>query len=160
MACWYCLEESDKQCWVCGSKQDETMVDRENPSSRRSSVSKVESKVEHPTGDFDFALERPAPTYLAPYTSSSGRQSEENIENQRPVRPKSFTGVSNRSAHDDPPPIITPRYASDLCDFDFTDDGGPIISFIRSSGVSSYPRSVDDSPRFGSIEIVRSNKER
>ena len=157
MACWYCSSvHGDKQCWVCGGIQAESMAERENAYSRRSSISKLGTS----TGDFGFALERPTPSYLAPYTNSSAAQSEDNIESQRPVRPKSFTGMSNHSAHDHPLPAITPRYPSDVCDFDFTDEGGPILSFIRSSGVSGYPRSIDDSPRFGSIEIVRSNKER
>ena len=156
MACWYCRSggADDKQCWVCGGQESETTAEREKVPSGRSSISQVEK----PLGDFDFALERPPPTYLAPYTKSSATQSEDNIENQKPVRPKSFTGTSNRSTHDDPPPIVAPRYPSDVCDFDFTDEGGPIISFIRSSGQSNYPRSMDDSPRFGSIEIVRTKE--
>ena len=157
MPCWYCRrEDSDKPCWVCEGKQGEIMTERENALSRRSSFSTVENAKD----DFDLAVERPAPTYLAPWTKSSAEQSTDNIENQRPVRPKSFTRISNRSARDDPPPIIASQDSSDFCDFDFTDEVGPIISFIRSSGVSSYPRSADDDPHFGSIEIVRYNNER
>ncbi len=156
MACWCCQSlESEGQCWICGGNQGDNMVEQEMAFTPRSSF----SKFERPMDDTDSTLERPPPTYLLPYTRSSAAQSIDNIESQRPVRPKSFTGASNRSTYDDPPPLITPRYPSDLCNFDFTDEGGPLISFIRASGVSGYPRSVTDSPRFGSIEIVRNHKE-
>jgi hypothetical protein len=153
MSCWFCGSEGhDKQCWVCGGKPSENMadqgeqgetvaeqereseniVDATNGPSTRTSFSKGERLMD----DADSELERPAPTYLAPYTRSSAAPSV-----------RSTT------------PLIA-RYPSDVCDFDFSDQGGPIISFIRSSGISSIPRTADDNPRFGSIEIVRSNKER
>lgn len=138
-------------------RPNETMADQENAStqqSRRSSVSKLDNS----NGDLDSALERPAPSYLNPFTArSSATQSIDNIENLKPVRPKSFTGTG-ASTHDEAIPPV-PRYPSDVCNFDFTDEGGPIISFIRSSGVSNNPRNTDDDPRFGSIEIVRTKEE-
>lgn len=170
MTCWYCRgEENDENCFMCQVNQGDTPIEQENAAlghasgrasgrvSGRTSGRSSFTQVERPTADFDSMPERPAATYLAPYTSKVV-ESDDDISNEKPVRPKSFTGTS-RSAHDDAPYVVTPRYPSDTCDFDFTDEGGPIISFIRSSGISGHPRDASDSPRFGSIEIVRTHTE-
>ena len=153
MACWLCgSEESNVRCWVCGSELNENMSNQEK---QRETMAKQERggediaettngpstrnrlwTFERSMDDADSELEQTAPTYLAPYTRSSATPSV-----------RSTT------------PLIA-RYPNDVCDFDFTEQGGPIVSFIRSSGISSIPRTVDDNPRFGSIEIVRSNEER
>lgn len=156
MVCWLCRDgENESHCWLCEGEKTETMAESENATPRRSSSSNVED-FDNPDG-IGLAIERPAPTYLTPYTENSAMQSTEDIENSKPVRPKSFGGGSSRSAPPGDTPIFTPRYESDVCEFDYRDEGGPIVSFIRSSGVSGKPRSAEDSPRYGSIEIVRTN---
>ena len=45
------------------------------------------------------------------------------------------------------------RYASSICDFDFTSDGGPVVSVVRTSGMG-YSSTDQINPDFGSIEII------
>ncbi len=158
--CWNCHREytPNHECWVCGQKgstnthpHDENMVARNNDIPGSCSCPKIQS----PAGD--TRSERPTPSHT-PATGNSARPSTDIVENQMPVLPHSFTGTPNASVHriDDAMDLLSTasqRYASSICDFDFTSDGGPVVSVVRTSGMG-YSSTDQINPDFGSIEII------
>lgn len=106
---------------------------------------------------------RSTASYLTPATGSSAWQSTDDIEHQRPVHPNSFIETNQSSAFEDSGQVSSPKaayrpYPSDTCNFDFTDDGGPVVSFIRTSGRPYGSNNNHPYQGFGSIEIIPSEE--
>lgn len=163
--CWNCHREniSDQSCWVCfclhGERKEQTtpdqgMAHRDNASPGLASFDDLHDSF------VPVMNEKSTPYHSTPATGNSARQSTEYFEEQVPVHPKSFIETSNGSLWDDStikePQAATHRESSGTCDFDFTRDGGPVVSFIRTSGAPRYVKtqSLHPDPPFGSIEVI------
>ncbi|KAK5162997.1 uncharacterized protein LTR77_011052 [Saxophila tyrrhenica] len=161
--CWNCRRESssERECWVCGRGRSKNQGQLDGQQDEREDVLQQFPEFDGSTGD--LAYERRTPSYLTPYTSKSAMQSEDTIGNHRPVVEESFLDPSEFSpqlagASANRPSAATTLYPSSMCDFDFTDDGGPVVSFIKTSGVPGDPKAAWRHSRFGSIEIIRSKE--
>lgn len=157
--CWNCFHEEDSEhgCWVCDRarsknylRQDERSAKEDNSSSQHSSIPNNHGSA------WPSNIEKPAQSYDSPYTSKIAQQSIDTIDHHSPVLPKEFAETSNTAEFDGPknyPPPSARPYSTSVHNFDFSDDGGPVISMIRTSG-TRQPQSPSTERTFGSIEIV------
>lgn len=158
--CWNCFHEStsERGCWVCSQSSSKTQLPQTGTMMKQDDhLPEQGIFVDSQGRTRSFNLEAPTPSYLSPYTGRSARQSTDTVNFARPVLPKQFIESSNVSEPDTSDPMQFPTsrpYQSSVCDFDFSDDGGPVVSMIRTSGTRTNASSERVDPGFGSIEII------
>jgi hypothetical protein len=152
--CWNCHREQvpDGECWVCSqggqsnraSFSDFAMVQPKN-FFEEDNFPGVQPEPPQPVH------EKATPSYLTPYTGRSARHSIDTLEYQKSIHPKSFIETGSTTGR---------RYVSRNHEFDFRNDGGPVVSFISTTGTSRFgsSESLDSDQPFGAIEIVRAEK--
>lgn len=153
--CWNCHREhtSETGCWVCSQRRKGKPMEQDEKSTKSTKSTKSAAREEA-----FLALHDALPGHY------SSRTSTDITDTQSQKHPRSFIETSSNSGqgrvHSVPPvPGSRTTYPSSISNYDFTRSGGPVVSFIKTSGVRT-PRTYDSSESlpselpFGSIEII------